>query len=55
MAKRSDPTIVVSSEQELKERIKIAVRLRGESLQGACYRYCVNMWNKLNKCNKEEN
>ena len=38
MAKRSDPTIVVRLEQELKERIEIAVRLRGESLQDACYR-----------------
>ena len=38
MAKRSDPAIVVRIEQELKERIGIAVRLRGESLQGACYR-----------------
>ena len=38
MAKRSDPAIVVRLEQELKERIEIAVRLRGDSLQGACYR-----------------
>ena len=38
MAKRSDPAIVVRLEQELKERIEIAARLRGESLQGVCYR-----------------
>ena len=38
MAKRSDPAIVVRLEQELKARIEIAVRLRGESLQDACYR-----------------
>ena len=38
MIKRSDTAIVVSLEQKLKERIEIAVRLRGDSLQGACYR-----------------
>ena len=38
MTKCSDTAIVVRSEQELKERIEIAVRLLGERLQGACYR-----------------
>ena len=39
MAKRSDLAIVVRcSDKSLKERIEIAARLRGESLQGVGYR-----------------
>ena len=55
MAKRSDLAIVVKLEQELKEELKL---LRGYAVR-VCkvwvIVYCVNMWNKLNKCNKKEN
>ena len=64
MVKRSAPAIVVRVEQELKERIEIAVRLRGESLQCACYRLLceyveqtkqMQQEGKLNNCSDKTN